>query len=80
MPYPPPNSLTREGLRPEIELRALSLVALLKRHLDDAAPDPRQVNGDIPESLARVILRALAWKPQDRWPTASQFLHALEQV
>jgi serine/threonine protein kinase len=64
--------------RPVFE--APSLVALLRRHLDDAAPDPRQLNGDIPESLARVILRALARKPQDRWPTASQFLHALEQV
>jgi eukaryotic-like serine/threonine-protein kinase len=64
--------------RPVFE--APSLVALLARHLDDAPPDPRQLNGDIPESLAGVILRALARKPHDRWPTASHFLHALEQV
>ena len=64
--------------RPVFE--APSLVALLARHLDDAPPDPRQLNPDIPESLAGVILRALARKPQDRWPTASHFLHALEQV
>ena len=64
--------------RPVFE--APSLVALLARHLEDVAPDPRRLNGEIPESLARVILRALARKPQDRWPTASQFLHALEQV
>ena len=64
--------------RPVFE--APSLVALLARHLEDVPEDPRKLNGDIPESLARVILRALARKPQDRWPTASQFLHALEQV
>ena len=64
--------------RPVFE--APSLVALLARHLEDVPPDPRRLNGNIPESLARVILRALARKPQDRWPTASQFLHALEQV
>ena len=64
--------------RPVFE--APSLVALLARHLEDAPPDPRQLNPDIPESLAAVILRALARKPADRWPTASQFLHALEQV
>jgi eukaryotic-like serine/threonine-protein kinase len=64
--------------RPVFE--APSLVALLARHLDDAPPDPRQLNADVPESLAGVILRALARKPQDRWSTASHFLHALEQV
>ena len=64
--------------RPVFE--APSLVALLARHLEDAAPDPRTFNADVPESLARVILRALERKPDDRWPTAVQFLHALEQV
>ncbi|HEX2217827.1 MAG TPA: hypothetical protein VHG35_03435 [Gemmatimonadales bacterium] len=59
---------------------APSLVALLARHLEDTAPDPRQFNGEIPDSLARVILRALARSPEDRWLTANHFLHALEQV
>jgi HAMP domain-containing protein len=64
--------------RPVFE--APSLVALLARHLEDTAPDPRQLNAEIPESLARVILRALARRPEDRWATADEFLHALEQV
>lgn len=64
--------------RPVFE--APSLVALLARHLEDTAPDPRRLNGEVPESLARVILRALERKPADRWPTAGHFLHALEQV
>ena len=64
--------------RPVFE--APSLVALLARHLEDAPPDPRQLNQDVSESLAHVILRALARRPEDRWPTAGHFLHALEQV
>ena len=64
--------------RPVFE--APSLVALLARHLEDAPPDPRQLNAEVPESLADVILRALAREPHDRWPSASHFLHALEQV
>jgi eukaryotic-like serine/threonine-protein kinase len=59
---------------------APSLVALLARHLNDAPPDPRVVNADVPEPLGRAILRALARKPDERWPGAREFLHALEQV
>jgi HAMP domain-containing protein len=64
--------------RPVFE--APSLVALLARHLNDAPPDPRVVNADVPEPLGRAILRALARKPDERWPGAREFLHALEQV
>ena len=64
--------------RPVFE--APSLVALLARHLNDAPPDPRAVNPDIPEPLGRAILRALARKPDERWSGAQEFLHALEQV
>jgi eukaryotic-like serine/threonine-protein kinase len=64
--------------RPVFE--APSLVALLARHLEDTAPDPRKMNTDVPESLSRVILRALARRPEHRWPTAGEFLQALEGV
>jgi len=64
--------------RPVFE--APSLVALLARHLNDTPPDPRAVNGDVPEPLGQAILRALARKPDERWPGAREFLHALEQV
>jgi eukaryotic-like serine/threonine-protein kinase len=64
--------------RPVFE--APSLVALLARHLEDMAPDPRNMNADVPESLSRVILRALARRPDDRWPSAAELLRALEGV
>jgi serine/threonine-protein kinase len=64
--------------RPVFE--APSLVALLARHLEDAAPNPRSVNSEVPETLSAVILRALARRPDDRWPSAAEFLRALEGV
>jgi HAMP domain-containing protein len=64
--------------RPVFE--APSLVALLARHLEDTAPDPRTMNADVPDSLSRVILRALARRPGDRWTSAAELLRALEGV
>jgi serine/threonine-protein kinase len=64
--------------RPVFE--APSLVALLARHLEDTAPNPRSLNPEVPDSLSRVILRALARRPDDRWPNAAEFLRALEGV
>ncbi|MGH7579646.1 MAG: protein kinase domain-containing protein, partial [Gemmatimonadales bacterium] len=64
--------------RPVFE--APSLVALLARHLEDLPPDPRTLNPQVPESLAIVINRALARKPDDRWQSAAEFLRALEGV
>jgi len=56
------------------------LVGLLGQHLKAEPPDPSSLNSDIPPPLSRAIVRSLARKPEDRWPTASDFLHALEQV
>jgi serine/threonine protein kinase len=64
--------------RPVFE--APSLVALLARHLEDTAPTPHVLNPDVPESFSVVILRALARRPDDRWPNAAELLQALERV
>jgi serine/threonine-protein kinase len=64
--------------RPVFE--APSLVALLARHLEDAPPNPRSLNAEIPDSMAAVILRALARRPADRYSSAAELLRALEGV
>jgi eukaryotic-like serine/threonine-protein kinase len=64
--------------RPVFE--APSLVALLARHMDGTPPNPRLLNAEVPDSLAAVILRALARRPQDRYASAGEFLRALETV
>ncbi|HEY8197433.1 MAG TPA: protein kinase [Gemmatimonadales bacterium] len=57
-------------------------MALMAHHLNPEAstPDPAALNPDIPPAFSRAIIRALARRPEDRWPTATEFLHALEQV
>jgi HAMP domain-containing protein len=59
---------------------APSLPAMLARHMNETAPDPASVNPEIPGSLSRIIARALERRPENRWPTATELLHALEQV
>lgn len=64
--------------RPVFE--APSVVALVSRHLENPPPDPSSLNPDVPPDLSRIILRALARRPADRWATAADLLHALEKV
>jgi serine/threonine protein kinase len=54
--------------------------AMMAHHLRQSPPDPRELNREVPETLARVILKAVATRPEDRWQTAADLLPALEQV
>jgi serine/threonine-protein kinase len=58
---------------------AISLIAYyMKEQL--SPPDPATLNPEVPPAFSKVILRSLAKKPEDRWPSAGEFLHALEEV
>jgi serine/threonine protein kinase len=58
--------------RPGVELAAV--------HLRDSPPDPAELNPEVPPALSRIILRALAARPEDRWQSATDLLRALETV
>ncbi|HUF35418.1 MAG TPA: protein kinase [Gemmatimonadales bacterium] len=60
--------------------QANNIRALMARHLDTAPPDPSNLNPEVPPGLGRVILRALARRPGDRWQSAGDLLRALEAV
>jgi HAMP domain-containing protein/predicted Ser/Thr protein kinase len=49
-------------------------------HLHESPPDPATLNPDVPPYLSRIILRALARRPEDRWQSAAELLRALEAV
>jgi serine/threonine protein kinase len=49
-------------------------------HLHGKPPDPAGLNPDVSPEFSRVILRALAHRPADRWQTAAELLRALESV
>ena len=57
-----------------------SPVVVLRLHADKAPPDPREVNPDLPDAVAEVILKALAKQPEDRYPSAGAFARALMEA
>jgi serine/threonine-protein kinase len=57
-----------------------SLAELGALHADPKLPDPAELNPDVSPELARVILRCLEPRPEDRWQSAGELLRALEQV
>jgi serine/threonine-protein kinase len=59
---------------------APSVVALVSRHVDEAPPNPSTLNPSVPQELSRIILRALARRPEDRWSSATELLRALEKL
>jgi len=54
--------------------------ALVAKHLEEPVPDPRTRNADIPEPLARVILKAMAKEPDQRYRTAGELYDALALI
>jgi serine/threonine-protein kinase len=69
-----------ECLTGRVVYNSVSLGELGAFHLRKAPPDPASLNPEVPPELSRIILRALAHRPDDRWPTASALLLALESL
>ncbi|MDH5282606.1 MAG: protein kinase [Gemmatimonadota bacterium] len=57
-----------------------SFATVLMKQVQEAPPDPRATVPGLPESFSRVVLRALAKPPAERWQTASEFLHQLDLI
>jgi len=53
---------------------------LVAKHLEEEPPDPRTVNSEVPEGLARIIVRAMAKQPADRYQSAAEMHDALEAI
>jgi hypothetical protein len=61
-------------------VRALNLAALREKHRRREARLLRDERPDLPEQFIKVVERALAWNPQDRYATAGQMEQALRGV
>jgi serine/threonine-protein kinase len=57
-----------------------SFATVLMKQVQEPAPDPRAAVPGLPESFSRVVLRALAKQPDERWQTATAMLQALDQI
>jgi serine/threonine protein kinase len=55
-------------------------LAVLMKHANDPLPLPRQVNPSIPEPFERIILKALAKDPDDRYQSAEEMAGALHEA
>jgi serine/threonine protein kinase len=55
-------------------------IAVVIKHIQEPLPLPRRLNPDLPEAVERVILKALAKDPADRFQTAREMVAALQAV
>ncbi|NVJ16732.1 protein kinase domain-containing protein [Myxococcus sp. AM010] len=53
-------------------------LAVLNALLQGELKPPRELRPDLPEELEAILLKAMAFKPEDRYPTAEAFADALE--
>ena len=65
-----------ELLTGRVPFAADTPVAVLMKHVQDQVPLPSPE--EVKEPLMRALLKALAKRPEDRWPTAVAFVAALE--
>lgn len=58
----------------------VSAVQVALKHLSTPPTPPRELNPEVPATLERVILKALAKDRAERWQAADELLRALRQV
>jgi serine/threonine protein kinase len=54
--------------------------AIMLKQSNDPLPRPRQFVPDLPEGVEKVLFKALAKRPEDRYQSMSEFSAALEQL
>ena len=69
-----------EMLTGEPPFDAETPLAILMKHVNDPLPLPRQRVPDVPEPLERVVLKALAKRPGDRYQSAEEMGWALKKA
>lgn len=69
-----------EMLTQRIPFDAETPLAILLKHVNDPLPPPRQIQPGIPEPLERIVLKAMAKQPEDRYPEARAMAEALWQA
>ncbi len=69
-----------EMLTGEPPFQADTPVGVVVQHITAPLPLPRKVNPDIPEAMERVILKAVAKNPEDRYQTTDELIGDMEKV
>jgi serine/threonine-protein kinase len=69
--------MTYQLLTGSLPFQHTNPAAILIAHLMEPPADPTRVNGNVSERAGAAILRSLAKKPEERYPTAAAFVTAL---
>ena len=69
-----------EMMTGKVPYEAETPMAVVLKHITAPLPLPRKVNPDLPELIERVILKAMAKNPGDRYQTAGEMVEALEKA
>jgi serine/threonine protein kinase len=64
----------------EVPFDADTPYAVILKHITAPLPSPRSVRPDLPEAVERVVLKALAKEPDDRFQTAGELAQALNRA
>ncbi len=64
----------------QVPFDAETPLAVVLKHITDPLPLPSTVNPDMPEGVERVILKAMAKEPDDRYRSAGEMAAALREV
>lgn len=64
----------------DVPYTAETPMAVVVKHIVDPLPMPRSRNPEIPEAVERIILKAMAKDPNDRYQRASEIIEALQVV
>ncbi|MBW8011914.1 MAG: serine/threonine protein kinase [Chloroflexi bacterium] len=62
----------------DVPYTAETPMAVVVKHIVDPLPMPRSINPRVPKEVERIILKALAKKPDDRYQSAGELAKALE--
>jgi serine/threonine protein kinase/ligand-binding sensor domain-containing protein len=64
----------------QVPFEAETPLAVLLQHVNDPLPPPRQIEPDLPAAVERVILKAMAKAPDDRFQSAQEMTDALAKA
>ena len=69
-----------ESITGRVPFEADTPWALIAKHLEEEAPDPRKTNPDVPEPLAKAVLKAMAKDRENRYRNATEMYDALAAI
>ncbi len=64
----------------ELPFKESDTSSILECHIKEKPPRPKEINPAVNEGLEKIILKALAKNPEDRFQTCDEFLSALEEI